>query len=114
MLDRVLDVSTSGYDAMAPQPASGGPNKAGTDLIRAIHAARQGTYGAPRVWAELLMAHGVSCSRKRVARLMRQMGLQKDRRTGRSLTGIPTGRSSRTACHASSAPIRPTASGWPT
>jgi putative transposase len=39
--------------------------------VRAIHEASGRTYGSPRVWAEL-RARGHVCSRKRVARLMRQ------------------------------------------
>ena len=42
--------------------------------IRAIHEVSGGTYGAPRVHAEL-MAGGCRVSRKRVARLMREAGL---------------------------------------
>lgn len=42
--------------------------------IRTIHQASRGTYGAPRVHAELANA-GSHCGRKRVARLMRQAGL---------------------------------------
>jgi hypothetical protein len=45
-----------------------------TGQIIAIHAESNGTYGAPRVHAELT-ASGRRCSRKRVARLMRQAGL---------------------------------------
>ncbi|GAB3901829.1 IS3 family transposase [Kibdelosporangium lantanae] len=44
------------------------------ERIVAIHAESKGTYGAPRVHVELL-AIGWKCSRKRVARLMRQAGL---------------------------------------
>lgn len=39
--------------------------------IRAVYEASGRTYGSPRVHAEL-RAHGLRCSRKRVARLMRQ------------------------------------------
>lgn len=46
------------------------------DLIAKIHRESRGTYGAPRVQAELWLAHDIRCSRKRVARLMRQAGLQ--------------------------------------
>jgi transposase InsO family protein len=45
-----------------------------TARIVAIHDESKGTYGAPRVHAELAAA-GWRCSRKRVARLMRQAGL---------------------------------------
>jgi transposase InsO family protein len=45
-----------------------------TEQIVTIHAESNGTYGAPRVHAELAAA-GWTCSRKRVARLMRQAGL---------------------------------------
>ena len=42
--------------------------------IRTIHKASRGTYGVPRVHAELAAA-GFGVSRKRVARLMREAGL---------------------------------------
>ena len=40
-----------------------------TEKIRAVHSASKGTYGAPRVHAELA-AQGLHVGRKRVARLM--------------------------------------------
>ena len=43
-------------------------------LITEIHTGSRGTYGAPRVHAEL-QDEGVACGRKRVARLMRREGL---------------------------------------
>jgi putative transposase len=45
-----------------------------TGEIRAAHAASRGTYGAPRIHAEL-MASGTRVGRKRVARLMSRAGL---------------------------------------
>jgi putative transposase len=39
-----------------------------------IHQASRGTYGAPRIHAELA-AYGTRCGRKRVARLMRLVGI---------------------------------------
>lgn len=46
-----------------------------TEKIREIHKRSRGTYGYPRVHAEL-RALGVHCSRKRIARLMPKAGLQ--------------------------------------
>ena len=70
---RVLGVSSSGYHAWVKRRPS---QRAETDavLIAAIHAAHtasRGTYGAPRVHAELA-AKGIRVGCKRVARLMTQ------------------------------------------
>jgi putative transposase len=43
--------------------------------IHRIYRSSGGAYGAPRVHAELQIACGVRCGRKRVARLMRSAGL---------------------------------------
>jgi putative transposase len=77
MLCRLLGVSRSGYYAWRQRPPSA---RAQRDeglgrQIRAIHEQSRGTYGAPRIWAELRHV-GVACSRKRVARLLRLAGLQ--------------------------------------
>jgi putative transposase len=74
---RVLGVSPSGYWAWSKRPPSQRTlADAGlTERIRAIHADSRGTYGMPRVHAELRDA-GTRCSRKRVARLMRDAGLE--------------------------------------
>jgi putative transposase len=75
-LCRVLGVSASGYYAWTVRPASA---RATTDAalsaqIRAIHERSRGTYGERRISAELLDLD-VHIGRKRVARLMRAMGL---------------------------------------
>jgi putative transposase len=73
---RVLKVSASGYYAWRSRPASARAT-ADADLtrrIRTIHAGSHGTYGAPRVHAEL-RAEGVAIARKRVGRLMRSAGI---------------------------------------
>ncbi|MDQ3764342.1 MAG: IS3 family transposase [Actinomycetota bacterium] len=44
--------------------------------IRQIHADSRQTYGSPRVHAELTLGLGLSINLKRVARLMRQAGIQ--------------------------------------
>ena len=74
---RVLGVSTSGYyDCKHRRPsARQRADQQLTGRIRQIHAASDGTYGAPRVHAELQIACGVRVGRKRVARLMRSVGL---------------------------------------
>ncbi len=73
---RVLGVSPSGYYAWRQRPPSA---QAEADArlkgqIRQIHHRSRGTYGAPRVQAELA-DQGQRVSRKRVARLMREAGL---------------------------------------
>jgi putative transposase len=75
-LCRVLGVSASGYWAWRKRPpaARTGANQHLTECIRTIHQASRGTYGAPRIHAEL-QAAGMCCGRKRVARLMRQAKL---------------------------------------
>lgn len=74
---KVLGLSRSGYYAWRERPASAHAqaDDALRERIRAIHAHSRGTYGAPRIHAALA-AEGVSVSRKRVARLMQEEGLQ--------------------------------------
>jgi putative transposase len=73
VMARVLRVSACGYYAWRSRPASA--DAALQRRIRTIHAGSHGTYGAPRVHAEL-QAEGTAIARKRVARLMRQDGLR--------------------------------------
>jgi putative transposase len=88
-MGRLLGVSPSGYYAWARRPAS---KRAQADErllveIRSIHQRSRGTYGAPRVHAEL-RAQGTAVSRKRVARLMREAGLEGASRRRRFSTTI--------------------------
>jgi putative transposase len=74
---RVLSVSPSGYYAWRKRPLSARA-RADVELtaqIQAIHRESRGTYGAPRVHAELA-AQGQRLGRKRVARLMRSAGVR--------------------------------------
>jgi putative transposase len=71
-----LGVSSSGYYAWVKRRPS---RRSETDAaliteIRSAHGSSHGTYGAPRVHAELA-AKGTYIGRKRVARLMTQAGL---------------------------------------
>lgn len=74
---RVLGVSTSGYYAWLKRQSSQRSREDAilTDRIRWIHLRSRGTYGSPRIHAEL-RDEGVHVGRKRVARLMGAAGLQ--------------------------------------
>lgn len=74
---RVLDVSVSGYYAWRHRPVSQRTqaNAALLVAIRRIYTESHGTYGSPRIWAEL-QATGERCAEKRVARLMHQAQLR--------------------------------------
>jgi putative transposase len=74
---RVLEVSTSGYYAWRDRETSTRrlDDQALTERIRVLHKRSRGTYGAPRIHADLV-EEGTSVSRKRVARLMREASLQ--------------------------------------
>ena len=74
---RVLGVSPSGYYAWRHRPLSARA-RADVELtakIQVIHRESRGTYGAPRIHAELI-ADAVLSGRKRVARLMRGAGVR--------------------------------------
>ncbi len=98
LLCRVVGVTRQGYYAWKRR----GPSDrelADIDLavrIRRVHEQTEGIYGAPRIQAELRLAHGVRVGKKRVARLMRQLGLKgADGRGGGPRTTIrEAGRSS--------------------
>ena len=93
---RVLEVSKSGYYAWAGRRDS---CRARSDarlsaLIRSVHERSRGTYGVPRVQAQLRL-QGVCVGRKRVARLMRLAGLR----------GVSRRRSPVTTVRASKGPV---------
>ena len=74
---RVLGVSTSGYYAWRSREPS---SRAKRDQelrakIRHFHKASEGTYGVPRIHADLV-EDGHPIGHKRVARLMKAEGLQ--------------------------------------
>jgi len=72
-----LSVSPSGFYAWRSRPESPRniANRALLVDIRRVHAQHRERYGAPRIHAEL-RAEGHAISRKRVARIMRQHGIQ--------------------------------------
>jgi transposase InsO family protein len=80
-LCRVLEVSRSGFYAWEdrdPSKRSMDDDKLVVEIV-AIHKASRETYGSPRVHMEL-QAMGIAVSRKRVARLMRTLGLESPRK----------------------------------
>lgn len=72
-----LGVSPSGYyDWKARAPSARSIRHAWlTDLIGQVHDASYGTYGQPRVHAELQRTHGLAIGHNTVALLMRRAGL---------------------------------------
>lgn len=86
---RLLGVSRQGYYKHAHRARQGpGPReRANTELagrIRTHHERSRGTYGAPRIQADLRERDGISAGRNRITHLMRREGLiGVHRRTGR-------------------------------
>ena len=91
-LCRALGVSRAGFYAWRARPPSARARRDAELLeqIRSIHGDSEGSYGWPRIHAEL-RHQGVHVSRKRVARLMRGAGLSGlvARRKGTTTIRIP-------------------------
>ena len=81
VLCRVLGVSRSGFHAWLgrPQPRRHRDDARLAAEVVAIHRRSRGTYGSPRVHAEL-RARGVRVGKKRVERLMQEQGLEARRK----------------------------------
>lgn len=90
---RVLGVARSGYYEWLREPVSkrGQEDERLLRLIRASFDVSHGIYGAPRAFLDLREA-GETCSKHRVARLMRENGLRAlhGYRTGRVSIGKPS------------------------
>ena len=98
VMARVLGVSESGFHAWRHRQPSAHAlaDAALLKRIRTIHASSRGTYGAPRVHAELRAGeekHG----RKRIARLMRAAGLTGASRRGGTIVTTRRDREARPA-----------------
>jgi putative transposase len=78
-------VTRAGYHAWKRRPPSARSREDARlrQRIHEIHAASRGIYGAPRVHAELRAVDGIGVSRKRVARLMRELDLEGVSRRGK-------------------------------
>jgi transposase InsO family protein len=79
-----LGVSVSGYYAWRSRPPSQHQQSDAMLLkaIRSVYQAGRGLYGSPRIHAALRQ-QGIGCSRKRIARLMRQHDIHSRRRPKR-------------------------------
>lgn len=84
---RRLGWKSRGYYAWRKRPVSQHQREDGqlANHIQAAYHANRGVYGSPRVHAEL-QAQGITCARKRVARLMRELDLAARRPGHRTIT----------------------------
>lgn len=105
---RALDVAPSTYyEATSRAPSARElEDRDLLGLIVEVHQDSRGTYGAPRVHAELRMGLGLKVGRKRVARLMRGAGIH-----GVSHRRKRRHRPDTTSCNDGSPPMAPTGSG---
>jgi len=81
LLCKALEVSESGYDAWKGRKASQYCREDAklAAVIQQIFLDHRRVYGSPRIHA-VLKARGMACSRKRVVRLMQQLGLSAGRK----------------------------------
>lgn len=88
---RVLEVSQSGYFAWRSRAHSARAIRHLwlTEIITEIHRSSRGTYGAPRVHAELRLGRGIKIGHNTVELLMHRAGLR----------GLPGARSRRSLAH---------------
>jgi putative transposase len=87
LMCRVLEVSVSGYYAWCKRPPSQHRREDAqlAEQVKTVFQANRRVYGSPRIHAEL-QAQGITCARKRVARLMRELGLAARRPRHRTIT----------------------------
>jgi putative transposase len=87
ILCETLGVSLSGYYAWKKRPMSQHQREDQqlAEYIQEVYHSCRQVYGSPRIHAEL-RDQGITSSRKRVARLMREQGLSARRRRHRTIT----------------------------
>lgn len=78
LLCRVVGVTRQGFSAWKRREPSRRElvDRELCERIRQVHEETEGIYGSPRIYAELRFEHGILVGRKRVARLMRRLGLR--------------------------------------
>ena len=98
-LCRVLGVSRSGYYAWSKRDPSERAleDQELSERIVAIHKRSRGTYGVPRIQAELVEDHDLRIGRERISRLMRAEGI----------VGVSRRRGTRTTLRAEDAHVIP-------
>jgi putative transposase len=78
LLCRVVGVTRQGFYAWKLRPPS--PSELAdrelAERIRRIYRETEEIYGAPRIYSELKLGDGIKVGKKRVARLMRQLGIR--------------------------------------
>src|SRR5690554_5636086 len=97
---RFFEVSTSGFYEwrwrQSNPSARAVADAALTETIAEVHTRSRGTYGSPRVWADLRLGSDIRVGRKRVERLMRQAGIagvtrrRKSHTTRRNPDAVPS------------------------
>jgi putative transposase len=77
---RAMKVTTSGFYESTARQRDPSPRARADEALMAtiteIHRLSRGTYGSPRVHAELRLGEGIRVGRKRVERLMRRAGIE--------------------------------------
>jgi putative transposase len=78
-------VSRAGFSAWSGRPPSARElrDRQLMDVIKRIHDGSRGIYGVPRIHAELQDDYGIRIARKRVAKLMRRLGVEGVSRRGK-------------------------------
>ncbi|MEY9997372.1 transposase InsO family protein [Streptomyces sp. V4I8] len=92
-LCQVLEVARSTYykwrEARAARAARERADEDLAEKIKTVHAESDGTYGAPRVTAELRDTHGMEINEKKVARVMRKFHITGFRVRKKVRTTVP-------------------------
>lgn len=78
LLCRVVGVTRQGFYAWRRRPPSARElaDRKLTARIKEIFIETEEIYGAPRIYSELKLGDGLAVGKKRVARLMRQLGIR--------------------------------------
>ena len=78
LLCRAIGVTRQGFYAWKRRPPSARElaDRELAERIRQIYSETEEIYGAPRIYSELKLADGIQVGKKRVARLMRQLGIR--------------------------------------